>query len=100
MSIATKAGTIPRKLYTIPAFPPIAGRLMATFAQQNVQTKEVADLIAKDPTFAGRVLQLANSAQFSFQFPITNIRHAVVLLGIEQVRNATLRADATINTLK
>ena len=42
---------------------------MAAFAQANVQTSDVADLIAKEPTFAGRVLQLANSAQFSFQFP-------------------------------
>lgn len=63
---------------------------MATFAQQNVQTKDVADLIAKEPTFASRVLQIANSAQFAFQSPITNVRHAVVLMGIEQVRNATV----------
>ena len=63
---------------------------MATFAQQNVQTKDIADLIAKEPTFASRVLQLANSAQFAFQFPITNIRHAVVLMGLDQVRNATV----------
>lgn len=81
---------MPRKLNTIPAFPPIAGRLMATFAQQNVQTKEIAELIAKEPTFASRILQLANSAQFAFEFPITNVRHAVVLMGLEQVRNATV----------
>ena len=90
MSTATTDGAIPKKLYAIPAFPPIAGRLMATFAQQNVQTKDIADLIAKEPTFASRVLQIANSAQFAFQFPITNIRHAVVLMGLEQVRNATV----------
>lgn len=85
----TAPGTIPRKLYTIPAFPPIAGRLMATFARKDIEIRAVADLIASEPTFGGRILQFANSARFTFNSRITNVHHAVALLGLEEVRNAT-----------
>ncbi len=80
---------VPRKLYAIPAFPPIAARLMATFARSDIELRSVADLIASEPTFGSRVLQFANSARFSFNSKITSVRHAVSMLGIEEVRNAT-----------
>lgn len=72
---------IPPKLYTIPAFPPVAARLIAAFARKDVEIRAVAALIASDPTFGGRVLQFANSAKFSFDSKITSVDHAVALLG-------------------
>lgn len=62
---------------------------MATFARKDTEIRAVADLIASEPAFGGRILQFANSAKFAFTSKITNVHHAVALLGIEEVRNAT-----------
>ncbi len=88
MPIDTPAVVIPQKLYNVPAFPPVASRLMATFARKDIQVREIADLIASDPTFSSRILQFANSARFTFYSTITNVHHAAALLGLDEIRNA------------
>ena len=88
MPTDTPAVEIPRKLYTIPAFPPVASRLLATFARKDIEVRAIADLIASDPTFSSRILQFANSARFAFNSTIANVHHAAALLGLDEIRNA------------
>ena len=51
---------------------------------------KVADLIEKDTVLAGNVLRLVNSALYGLRGTVNSIRHAVSLLGIVKLRNATL----------
>jgi diguanylate cyclase (GGDEF)-like protein len=46
----------------------------------------VADAAGKDPALAARLLKLANSSLFGRSRPITNLRQAVMLLGLKNVR--------------
>lgn len=82
----------PARLASVPPFPPIAMRLMAVLAYKNVELTKVADLIASDPLFSGRVLQYANSVEFGLLQPIHNVRHALTMLGLERTRAITLTA--------
>lgn len=79
-----------RALGQLPPFSPILNRLIASLAQEDVSFAKVADLIEKDTVLAGNVLQLVNSALYGLRGTVNSIRHAVSLLGIVKLRNATL----------
>jgi len=64
--------------------------LIASLAQEDVSFAKVADLIEKDTVLAGNVLRLVNSALYGLRGTVNSIRHAVSLLGIVKLRNATL----------
>jgi HD-like signal output (HDOD) protein len=63
---------------------------MASLAQEDVAFAKVAELIEKDTVLAGNILRLVNSALYGRRGTINSIRHAVSLLGINKLRNATL----------
>jgi HD-like signal output (HDOD) protein len=83
---------IPVRLQNVPAFPPVAARLLGMVCGENFQIDEAADLISSDPVFAGRVLQYANSAEFGLEYPISNVRHALAALGLDRTRKITVNA--------
>ena len=79
-----------RALAKLPPFSPILNRLIASLAQEDVSFSKVAELIEKDTVLAGNVLRLVNSALYGLRGTVNSIRHAVSLLGIAKLRNATL----------
>lgn len=79
-----------RVLGELPPFSPILNRLIASLAQEDVSFAKIAELIEKDTVLAGNILRLVNSALYGFPGTINSIRHAVSLLGINKLRNATL----------
>lgn len=79
-----------RTLGDLPPFSPILNRLIASLAQEDVSFAKIADLIEKDTVLAGNVLRMVNSALYGLPGTINSIRHAVSLLGITKLRNATL----------
>ena len=74
----------------LPPFSPILNRLIASLAHQDVSFAAISGLIEKDTVLAGNLLKLVNSALYSRAFTITSVRHAVSLLGVNKLRNATL----------
>lgn len=74
----------------LPPFSPILNRLIASLAQEDVSFAKISDLIEKDTALAGNVLRLVNSALYGLRGTVNSIRHAVSLLGIAKLRNATL----------
>lgn len=63
---------------------------MASLAQEDVSFSKLADLIEKDTVVAGNILKLVNSALYSLRGRVNSVRHAVSLLGVNKLRNATL----------
>jgi HD-like signal output (HDOD) protein len=74
----------------LPPFSPILNRLMASLAQEDVSFAKLADLIEKDTVLAGNILRLVNSALYGLRGTVNSIRHAIALLGLGKLRNATL----------
>ncbi len=62
---------------------------MATVSKEDVDIHEVGKLIAAEPVFATRVLQLANSPLFALQRQVRTISHAIILLGLDRVKAIT-----------
>ncbi len=79
-----------KSLTRLPPFSPVLNRLLATLAHEDASFARIADLIEKDTVLAGNVLRLVNSALYARRGTVNSVRHAVSLLGIEKLRNATL----------
>ena len=66
-----------KKVPRLPAF--------ATTLSSQLFTKDLVEQIKRDPALVAIVLKTINSAFYSFQKKISDIHHAVVLLGFEQI---------------
>jgi c-di-GMP phosphodiesterase len=65
--------------------------LLAEVQQREVSIDRLEQLVVGDPTLAFRLLTLVNSSVFGLNQRVESIHHAIVLLGIERVRQmATL----------
>ena len=66
-----------KKVPRLPAF--------ATTLSSQLFTRDLVEQIKRDPALVAIVLKTINSAFYSFQKKISDIHHAVVLLGFEQI---------------
>ena len=74
-------------LHTLPVIIFEANRLMR---DPRTSAQQVADLIARDPVIAARMLRLVNSSYYGFQQRIGNLTQAIVILGFQTVKNIML----------
>lgn len=71
----------------LPVLPEIAQKVIALADADRPNIAELADLIQKDASITANILKLINSGYYSLRREIADIRQAVVLLGLQQVRN-------------
>src|SRR5207244_3338755 len=65
-------------------------RLLHVLSHENVNINEIAKIVAAEPVFATRVLQMANSPLFAIRQQVRAIPHAINLLGLARVRAITV----------
>ncbi len=82
--------TAPWALANLPSFPVVATRLIALLSKEDVNIHEAGRIIAADPAFATRVLQMANSPLFALERQVKTISHAIVILGVQRVKAISL----------
>lgn len=70
-------------MYSLPA---TFHRLTETIENPDNSVAEIAEVISNDQSVAMRVLQLANSAFFSFPSKIETISNALTLIGVQQIK--------------
>ncbi len=69
------------KGYELPSFPALVMNILSLLRDPDSDMDEIAELIGLDPGLHVRVLKIVNSASFGFSQKISNIHHAVMLLG-------------------
>ena len=62
-------------------------QVMAKLQQPNVDLAELDRIFSMDVTLGYRLIKLVNSGYYSFNSPISSIRHAIALIGFQQLRN-------------
>ncbi|NMP31181.1 HDOD domain-containing protein [Thalassotalea sp. M1531] len=65
--------------------------LMLKLTSGIFEQKELSELIKSDPDITAKILTVVNSSQFSLQQPIKDINHAIIFLGVTQVKNIALQ---------
>ena len=79
-----------------PASSASAMTLMAEMQRDDIDINRVEMLVATDPSLAYRLLAVVNSSAFGLDRRVESLRHAIVLLGLNQVRHlAVLLALST-----
>ncbi|OPY90696.1 MAG: HDOD domain protein [Syntrophus sp. PtaU1.Bin208] len=80
---------------SIARMPSLSVTMMKVLEICNAPETSPDDLnrvISLDPILAGKVLRLINSAYYSLRTPVTSLTRAVILLGINTVKNLALSA--------
>ena len=83
----------------LPTLPIIYTKLTNLLQSPNATAKMISDVISDDQAIAVRVLNLVNSAFYSLPQKIGNLKHAIVILGLNQIRNLVL-VTSTIKMFK
>lgn len=86
----SQAASQPWAHLRLPPFPQVAVRVMQLVGNENVQLRQLSDLISSDPAFAGEVLTIANSVLYSPRNPCTSILQAIALLGANNLQGLCL----------
>ena len=74
----------------IPTLPAYVFELSGLLSTVPVDLRRVCEVIRTDPSLAAQVLRLCNSAMWGLRGRVSNIEHAVVLLGTERLRTMVL----------
>jgi len=74
----------------LPPFPQVAIRVLQLANNENVQLRQLSELISSDPAFAGEVLTIANSLLYAPRFPANSILQAIAVLGANNLQGLCL----------
>ncbi|RME00315.1 MAG: HDOD domain-containing protein, partial [Calditrichaeota bacterium] len=74
----------------LPTLPTVYMRINRLLQSPDSNVSEIARIIESDQAISSKVLRLVNSSFFGFSRKVTQINHAVVLLGFNAVRNTVL----------
>jgi putative nucleotidyltransferase with HDIG domain len=74
----------------IPTLPAVALRVTRMLREENVSISELGKVIENDQAMVTKILQLVNSSFYPFRSKIESIPRAVVVLGLNTIRNAVL----------
>jgi len=64
--------------------------IMQLVQRSDATVQQVSQLVKVDPALSGRILRFANSAAFGARRPIADVQTAVIMMGMQTVRNFAL----------
>ena len=77
-------------LKNLPTLPHILLKLIDACNEENGGSKEISAIIEKDPSLSIKILRMVNSAYNGLPYTVINIRQAVMILGINAIRNIAI----------
>lgn len=81
----SKVNIIINKVKRLPTLPAVANKVTRLIKDPTCTAIKVSEVIDKDQSLTTRVLRLVNSAFYSLYTEVTNVRHAVALLGFKTI---------------
>jgi len=74
----------------IPSLPALAAKIIDGCINEQINCKQLADLVKHDLALTSKVLSLINSSFYSLNEHIDDLSHAISLLGKKTIRNLVL----------
>lgn len=81
------------RIGALPPSPTLYLALSRALDDPDATPAQITDLVSQDPAIAAKVLRLCNSAYFSGSRHITDVRSAVIRLGMQTLRRLVLAAE-------
>jgi putative nucleotidyltransferase with HDIG domain len=74
----------------LPSLSTTAAKVLETCNNPQSSPNDLNRVIGLDPVLAGQVLRLTNSAYYSLRHPVSSLTRAIIMLGINTVKNLVL----------
>ncbi len=81
---------IEKSLQELPALPAVVMRVLKETESPTVTSAQIEKLICSDQALAAKVLRVVNSAYYGLTGQVNTVSQAIVILGMQQVRNLVL----------
>ncbi|MCH8963236.1 MAG: HDOD domain-containing protein, partial [Bacteroidetes bacterium] len=81
-----------RHVRSLPPLPIAAQRLLSATSDPAIDIRSLTRIIEKDQVLTARILRVANSSFYGLPRQVETISKAVIILGVQAVRNIALRA--------
>ncbi len=90
------------RIDTLPTLSNVARRLLTLSTSENADMRDVAQIVESDPALTAKILAICKRADKGLSSQVVSVERAVVLLGFESVRAATLSVEVfdLLNTRK
>ncbi len=75
-------------------------RLLSAVQRPELERDSITEMIHAEPSLTLRLLRYLNSFAFAFRFEVTSIRHALELLGEDEIRKWVLVCAVTENCIQ
>jgi putative nucleotidyltransferase with HDIG domain len=82
----------------MPSLPVSVSKILEICNNPKTTARDLTRVISLDPVLVGRVLKLLNSAYYGFDHQITSLVRAIIMLGLNTVKNLAL-STTVISTL-
>lgn len=74
----------------LPSLPTSVGKVVEVANNLKASPNDLSNVIKVDPVLTAKVLKLINSAYFSMPDQITNLNRAIILLGVNTIKNLAI----------
>ncbi|MCK4987338.1 MAG: HDOD domain-containing protein, partial [Desulfobacterales bacterium] len=74
----------------LPSLSTTAAKVLETCNNPASSPNDLNRVISLDPVLTGQVLRLTNSAYYSLRHPVSSLTRAIIMLGINTVKNLVL----------
>jgi len=74
----------------VSSLPVTAHKIMNLAGDDNVQAEELREAIQNDPVLVARILRRLNSSYYGLSHKVADLRTAISLLGLREIRNLAL----------
>jgi HD-like signal output (HDOD) protein len=86
--------SIERALKDLPALPSVVAKVLEETERPEACAIDIERLISSDQAMASKVLRVVNSAYYGMSGRVTSLSQAIVILGLQQIRNLVLSVGA------
>jgi len=89
---------IERAIETMPSLPVTVAKIMEIANNRNSTPNDLNKVITLDPVLTGKVLKLVNSAYYGVANQVTTIVRAIIMLGLNTIKNLAV-STAILGTM-
>jgi len=93
LPIDNKVKQVVSNIRNLPTPPIVFHQIQKVINDPNVSAAQIAAILAEDPAMSVKVLKLTNSAFYGLSREIESVKQAVVVVGMEAIKNLVLSAS-------
>jgi putative nucleotidyltransferase with HDIG domain len=82
--------SIMEKIDKLPSLSPTISKILQIANDINTSPRELVTVIKLDPVLTAKVLKMVNSAYFSLPQEVTSLERAIIMLGLNTIKNLAL----------